>query len=117
MNNISLDPNENAKLRIRELNDDFRQTLVGGTVLFTAGILSLGPRHEASILRRIRSFDAFTYDNDPHGEHDFGSFEVADEVIFFKIDYFDLWRAEHSSDPSNPEVTERVMTIMLANEW
>ena len=49
--------------------------------------------------------------------HDFGSIEIDDERLFFKIDYYDLTRAMHSPDAANPAVTERVMTIMLADEY
>jgi hypothetical protein len=52
----------------------------------------------------------------PHGEHDFGSFEADGQQIFFKIDYDKALNA-HSPDPSNPSVTERVITIMLAQEY
>jgi hypothetical protein len=50
-------------------------------------------------------------------EHDFGSFEADGAVIFFKIDYFDKNLTYHSPDPSDPPVTERVITIMLAEEY
>jgi hypothetical protein len=46
-----------------------------------------------------------------------GSFEADDAVIFFKIDYFDKDLACHSPDPTDPAVTERVITIMLAEEY
>ena len=44
---------------IRTLNDRFRQTLDGGTVLFTAGIMELGPELQARILGAIQAFDTF----------------------------------------------------------
>ena len=50
-------------------------------------------------------------------EHDFGSFEADGQLIFFKIDYFDKALTAHSPDPSDPSVTERVITIMLAEEY
>jgi hypothetical protein len=55
--------------------------------------------------------------NDPYDEHDFGSVTVAGHVVFFKIDYFDLDLRNHSPDPSEPAVTRRVMTLMLAEEY
>ena len=102
---------------IRDLNDWFRCTLEGGTVLLTAGIVALGEGTQARIIEAVRTFDDFTTDNDPHGEHDFGSLEVDGERIFFKLDYYDLTRAMHSENAADPSVTERVMTIMLASEY
>ena len=39
------------------------------------------------------------------------------QTIFFKIDYFDKTLMYNSPDPSDPAVTERVITIMLADEY
>ena len=102
---------------IRALNDKFRQTLQGGTVLMTAGIVALGPERQAEIIASVRTFDDFSPDNDPWGEHDFGSLEIAGERVFFKIEYYDVTRAMHSANPADPSKTERVMTIMLASEY
>jgi hypothetical protein len=41
-----------------------------------------------------------------------------DEVdVFFKIDYFDKSLRVHSPNPADPAVTERVITIMRADEY
>lgn len=104
-------------LAIRALNDTFRQTLYGGSVLFTAGIMALGDETQAQILAAVQAFDAFYDGNDPWGEHDFGAINIDGESVFFKIDYYDLTQAMHSEDPTDPAKTERVMTIMLANEY
>jgi hypothetical protein len=40
-------------------------------------------------LRHVQRFASFNADNDPHDEHDFGSFEVAGGKFFWKIDYYD----------------------------
>ena len=103
--------------KVRQLNDAFRQTLTGGTVLMTAGVVALGADKQAEVLAAVRAFDAFTPENDPWNEHEFGAIEVAGERIFFKLDYYDLTRAFHSTDPADPTVTERVLTIMLATEY
>lgn len=102
---------------IRTLNDRFRQTLQGGTVLMTAGIVALGDEAQARIIAAVQVFDAFDDGNDPHREHDFGALNFEGERIYFKIDYFDLARAMHSVDPADPSKTERVLTIMLASEY
>ena len=102
---------------IRDLNDKFRRSLIGGTLLLTAGIVALGAQAQARIIGAVQAFDAFTPDNDPYGEHDFGNIEVDGEKIFFKFDYYDLNQAMHSDDPADPTKTERVLTIMLADEY
>ena len=50
-------------------------------------------------------------------KHDFGSFDADGHTIFFKIDYFDKDLKYHSPDPADPTVTERLITIMLAEEY
>jgi len=66
---------------------------------------------------RARVFDEFSQANDPYEEHDFGALDVDGHRVFFKIDYYDTKLEWHSPDPANPEVTERVITIMLAEEY
>ena len=119
MNNISDDQIDDAErsAKVLQLNDAFRKSLAGGTVLMTAGVVALGAETQAAILAAVRAFDAFDADNDPWNEHDFGAIELDGERFFFKIDYFDLTRAFYSTDPADPAVTERVLTIMLASEY
>ena len=65
----------------------------------------------------MTTFDAFTPENDPHGEHDCAVMTVDGIRIIWKIDYYDLSRQYHSPDASDPTVTSRVMTIMRADEY
>ncbi|GLI95438.1 hypothetical protein LMG27198_44300 [Methylocystis echinoides] len=74
---------------IAELNDTFRRTGSGGTVIVTSGIAALPPETQGRILVKVASFDAFTENNDPYGAHDFGSFDFGEQSIFWKIDYYD----------------------------
>jgi hypothetical protein len=83
----------------------------------TPGISALGEEAVARIVKTISVFDDFSHENDPHQEHDFGAFDAEGERIFFKIDYYDKSLQFHSSDTSNPLVTERVITILLAKEY
>ena len=103
--------------RIREFNDTLRSTLQGGRVLMTSGVQALGEAAVAAALTRMRTFSEFTADNDPHGEHDFGSFDVGGSTFFFKIDYYDPGMEGGSEDPSDPVQTTRVLTLMLASEY
>jgi len=103
--------------RIRDLNDELRHNLTGGMALMTPGIAALGQEAVERIVKTIAVFDDFCHANDPHQEHDFGSFEAEGHVIFFKIDYYDQNLTYHSPDPADPAVTRRVITIMLAEEY
>jgi hypothetical protein len=103
--------------RIRELNDDFRRTFVGGLVMITAGVEAMPDEQRRSLLAKVRAFDAFTEDNDPHGEHDFGAVDEAGVRCFWKIDYYDREMTMHSDDAADPDVTTRVLTVMLAEEY
>ena len=108
---------EEKTARIRQLNDAFRTTLSGGTVLLSAGVYELPDMVKAAAIRKVVTFDEFTQDNDPHGEHDFGSFELCSRKFFWKIDCFDRAMQYGSEDPSDPAKTTRVMTLMLASEY
>jgi hypothetical protein len=103
--------------RVRTLNDDLRKNLSRGNAFLTAGIAGLGAEAVARIIKTVEVFDNFCHANDPHQEHDFGSFEAEGHTIFFKIDYYDKTMTYHSPDPADPTVTERVITIMLAREY
>jgi len=103
--------------RTQELNDAFRRTGDGGHILFTAGVSGLGVAFSHQALALVRTFDAFTPDNDPHGEHDFGSVDHNGERISWKIDYYDAACKFVSKDPADPTKTTRVLTIMLAEEY
>lgn len=115
--NANADTASDAPSMIRELNDAFRSTLSGGTLVLTDGIVGLGDETQAKIIVAVQRFAAFDEANDPWGEHDFGAVDVEGERVFFKLDYYDLTRAMHSPDPADPSVTERVLTIMLASEY
>jgi hypothetical protein len=77
----------------------------------------LGQAAVARIVKAIAVFDDFCQANDPYEEHDFGAFEAERRTIFFKIDYLDTTLTHHSPDPADAAVTERVLTIMLAEEY
>lgn len=103
--------------RIRIMNDNFRSTFVGGTVVFTQTVAELPLDLKAQAILAVQHFNSFDTDNDPHQEHDFGDFEVAGEKYFFKLDYYSLDMSGGSEDPADPNVTKRVLTIMHASEY
>ena len=103
--------------RIRKLNDAFRRTFVGGAVMITQGVEAMPLDQRRSLIQKVRSFEAFSEDNDPHAEHDFGSIDEAGVRYFWKIDCYDRATEFGSPDPADPAVTTRVLTIMRADEY
>jgi hypothetical protein len=83
----------------------------------SSGVADLPLVVKSHVLIQVQRFADFNADNDPHGEHDFGSFEIAGEKFFWKIDYYDSDMTFGSEDPADPEKTRRVLTIMLAEEY
>jgi len=106
-----------ATVRIRALNDDLRRNLSGGLAVMTPGVAALGPEFVQRAINSMAAFDDFHNGNDPYKEHDLGILNVDDHQLIFKICYYDKSLTSHSPDPSDPTVTERVITLMLAEEY
>ncbi|MDF3415787.1 DUF3768 domain-containing protein [Sulfitobacter sp. M57] len=109
-------------VKIAELNDKFRRcdSSVPGMRFLTAGIIELLKRSNVDgdeIIKIVSEFNVFTEGNDPHGEHDFGTFEYLGETCFWKIDAYDNDYSMGSDDPTDLSRTKRILTVMLADEW
>ena len=118
----SQDIQENLRAKIAALNDAFRQSFCGGKVFLTQGVAALPAAEQAALLDKVRRFNTFTEENDPYGEHDFGSISFDGERYFWKIDYYDRLMdeagiAQGSEAPGNEQVTLRVLTVMRADEY
>ena len=103
--------------KIVHLNDAFRRSFIGGKVMMTAGVHALPDTVKAAALSRVGTFTEFTKEDDPHEEHDFGSFKLSGDEFFWKIEYYDPQGEFASEDPADPEKTLRVLTLMLAREY
>lgn len=103
--------------RIRALNDRARHSFTGCRVAITRGIAALGHDAVYAIFDLVKAYDDFTPDNDPYGEHDFGSLYWGEHQVFWKFDYYDIDYTMHSPDPADETVTSRVLTVMLAEEY
>jgi hypothetical protein len=99
--------------RIRQLNDAFRRTFVGGAVIITQGVEAMPLDQRRSLLEKVRSFDALSEDNDPR----LRLYRRSRRQLLLQVDYCDRKTEFGSPDPADPAVTTRVMTIMLAEEY
>lgn len=103
--------------KVKQLNDAFRKSFSGGKVLLTCGIASLPLVQQNEVINKVKKFNDFTEDNDPYGEHDFGCFDYRGKQIFWKIDLYDLNYEFYSPQPDDETQTNRVLTIMFAEEY
>ena len=102
---------------IRYLNDRFRSTFQGGQVVLSRGIRALPKMDVAAIMLLVSTYDDFTAENDPYHEHDCAALEYNGKKILWKIDYYDKDYEYASEDPSDISKTNRVLTVMLADEY
>lgn len=111
-------PVEPGRGAIRDQNDLFRREGQGdGMLVVTQGVKARGDAFMYAAIGAVRTFDAFTPDNDPWGEHDFGAVEIEGEKLFWKIDCYNKSLTAGSENPASDAVTRRVLTIMLADEY
>ena len=76
--------------RIADLNDKFRKSLLtGGRTYMTVGVNLKGPEFVAKAFAKVIAFNDFNADNEPHRDHDFGSYELKGEKLFWKIDSYE----------------------------
>ena len=104
--------------RIARLNDALRTKGTGGQVVITRGVYALTGPDVTELMQIIAAYSEFDADNDPHGERDFGMCDFREREIMWKVDYYDSSDLLFgSNDPADPDVTRRVLTVMLAEEY
>ena len=118
---INTTRSDDRTMRIRALNDLFRTSQIPvcdvlGKKILSQGIWNLGLAQAVAISDAVVAYTDFTEDNDPDREHSYGMFTFGDETIFWAIDYYDCAYENVSPDAANPKVTQRILTIMLADE-
>jgi hypothetical protein len=95
---------------IAERNDQLRKRIPSifrpDMLVLTRGVANLSIEDVVEILQKVKKFNEFTKDNDPWGEHDFGSFEYKARKFFWKID-----------DYKGVEGYQLILTIMFAEEY
>lgn len=119
MNNPQIAQSEREQIEVAVFNDYFRKTFDYrfGKVNLTVNVEALSLAERAKLIRQVREFSEFESENDPCDEHDFGVIEQNSEKYFWKIDYYDKSLTQGSEDPSNVEITSRVLTIMHSSEY
>ena len=122
---LDIDPVKEAEL-IAGQNDAFRRSILGttsvadapqGQFVMTRGVAALGPDAQLALTRRVASFDAFNADSDPHGWHEMGVIDFDGTTVWFKVDLYDVDFMHGSPEPSDPEQTRRVLTLLLPSEY
>lgn len=106
---------------IARMNDCFRDLSIldesVGKWVLTLGINAKGEAFALACIQAIREYNDFNEDNDPYGDHSFGTVIVEDTPVWWKIDLYDRsyrFGAENPTDLSN---TRRVLTVMLPSEY
>lgn len=103
---------------VAELNDAFRSTFQTGPVILSKGVASLVEKDRNRVIAMVSRFSEFTENNDPDGLHNFGVCEHANVgKVLWRIDCYDRDYRDTSRDPANPDITRRVLTIMLEEEY
>lgn len=90
-----------------------------GQLVTTPMVRALSPMQYLRLLQTIRTLPetAFTEDNDPYREHDFGKVVQNEEVYYWKIDYYDRTLQYGAQDPTDTQECVRVLTVMHASEY
>ncbi len=111
MSNEKLPEQGSRAAQIAQLNDAFRRQRHDWYI--TSGAQALPD--VSGLLQAVQDFNTFTPDNDPYGEHDFGSIVWYQEKTYWKVDYYDQ-ALQYWHDPLDPDC-RRVLTVLLASEY
>ena len=88
------------------ISDLIGATITRNKVVLTRGVAARGAEFIARAMEDVRNFDAFTPDNDPYKEHDFGAFDLDGDKLFWKIDNY-----------GGHEGIDLLLTVMFASEY
>ena len=123
MNRRTINSDTNEAETVAGQNDLFRREMlrdektIPGKTVTTPGVVALGPDFVLAAMLAVASYDGFTEPNDPHGERDFGAFDIVGEKLFWKIDLYDTEYRYGTVERANLGCTMRVLTIMLRSEY
>ena len=115
-----------AAALIADQNDRFRRAAMQfeaaedvpkGKIVMTRGVADQSPDFQLELMRKLVTFDAFGKDSDPYAWHEMGVLDVAGETVWFKIDLYDGDYGYGAEDPTDPDKTRRVMTLLFPSEY
>ena len=102
---------------LRTLNDQLRTSLDGCQIVITHAVAHHAPGFALSATACVQAHMNFPQRDDPHGEHDFGAFDLGGQRLFWKIDHYDKDMVYGSDDPTDRANTVSVLTIMFASDY
>jgi hypothetical protein len=110
------------ELRIRALNDRFRQSVIAGEIFITRSVQALAPEEQEQLIAKIRVYKAFKKGNAPCGghdydRHDFGSTEQKGIEYCWTINYYNHDFSGVGENPGDAEETQRVLAVMQLKEY
>lgn len=112
---------DEKKALIAKHNDELRINgkAINGRIILVGDLMNEVDDVEkmSAVIAALKGFSDFNQGNDPHGEHDYGSFEVNGELMMFKVDYYALNEEELSEHPEDPNVTVRVLSVFYAHDY
>ena len=103
--------------RIRLPDSGLKQTMEGGIAVISPGIAALGPSTVKRLFQTISIFDDYCAVKEPHLPGQFIPFDFDGTEIIFRIDYVYKTASRHPPTPLELQATERIVTIMLAEEY
>lgn len=90
---------------------------IEGELVATRGIADAGANFLGNVIRACARAFVFTEDNDPYGDHSFGTITVEGHRVFWKFDLYDTDLKAGSEHPAIPAHTRRVLTLMFPHEY
>ena len=106
-----------AKEATALLNDRFRQGDRSlGEYKLSRQVLALPKHKQKQLFKELHEFSDFNYENDPHDERKQGTLILENVVYIWKIDYLDISMTMLSEDPSDPNQTTRILSIIRKDE-
>lgn len=102
--------------RIGEINDIFRQTLMGGKIVFTPKVRALSPNTIRLLLGALRRGNSKRIHKLYH-EKNTGAVVVQKMKFVWNIDYCDRDdESQKAEDPTDIRNTLRILTVMMESE-